>query len=821
MKKVLVLFLNCCFILASFGQGLWIQKTTGPGTNNSVTIGSKAYVYTGGAAHNFFAYDPVANTWTALADFPGAARSNSSAFATDSFAYVGIGGGLRDFYKYDPLANVWSSIANYPDTGVSGASSFGINNIGYVAGGVLDTGSNSKKCFAYDQTTNTWSPVAPLPHSMINGFSAVANSKGYCGFGGIDSVYEYDPSSNAWSAKATYAIASYPSSWYSFVINNKIYVCDPNAYTNHANIHILDPVANTWSVTNVFPYPTSGSCNPLTPSVGFSIGNYGYLGGNNSCIGTTFWQYDTAHFFSVTAVAPDTICQDDSFTVSISSNLAFGSSNYFKVRGNGASQNFVSDSVPGTANGTYTFKLPHYTFNNNITITNLTVLSTNPVRQSEYSASNFEVKSNPSELPLATEWRSCGGTSAILLYRNNTSLESNLWTSNPPGVHDTTYSLSFTPTQNTTIYVYNVYRPTGCSVRDSTIVYYYTNPGLNIADSSFSICPGTTATLGGTSSPDCIYSWTGGTTSSSVNPSVSPAASSTYHLFVKDTISGCSVSGNTTVTVKAPPAQTICFVTVDTASTHNIVVWEKLDKYATDSFYIFRETSTNVYTQIAAIHRDSLSEYHDYAANPNVTAYRYKISAGDTCANVGVESPYHNTIHLQYLGGGNLIWNVYEIENVSSTPVASFDVYWDTLANGNWQVMINVPGNQYTATDINFGRHPTARYRIVANWSYSCTPSRSANNQVLSNIIQLGPSGINSIDAGQTLSIYPNPAKQELFINSTLDIQEITMISAEGKLVATMHPMNGRIDVSALADGIYIAEIKVNNTIQRIKWVKM
>ena len=102
MKKVLVLFLNCCFILASFGQGLWIQKTTGPGTNNSVTIGSKAYVYTGGAAHNFFAYDPVANTWTALADFPGAARSNSSAFATDSFAYVGIGGGLRDFYKYDP-----------------------------------------------------------------------------------------------------------------------------------------------------------------------------------------------------------------------------------------------------------------------------------------------------------------------------------------------------------------------------------------------------------------------------------------------------------------------------------------------------------------------------------------------------------------------------------------------------------------------------------------------------------------------------------------------------------------------------------------------
>lgn len=830
MKKALILLFNCCFIISSFAQGLWIQKANAPSNNNtsSFSLLSKGYIYTGAATNNFFAYDPASNTWQARADFPGAARSGAAAFATDSFGYLGTGqriSGLSDFYKYDPISNAWTAIVNYPDTGVTGAFSFGINNIGYVAGGYSDTGYGIpiRKCFAYNESSGTWSSIASLPFYMANGFSSVANSKGYCAFGIRDSVYEYDPSLNTWTSKTTDSVAANSRTWHSFVINNKIYVCDPTSYGVRAGMRIFDPAANTWTLMPVFPYPTGGSCDYLTSTIGFGIGNYGYLGGSNVCNGGGFWQFDSAHYFSIASVTPDTICQTDSFTVSFSSNLSFSGSNYFKanIYINGSAQAVQSDSVPGNTSGSYSFKLsPGINFPSNITSTNVSVFATNPANQSTYSA-NLYIKKNPTELPLASEWNSCAGGSAVLLYRTNSALQSNLWTSNPPGVNDTTYSLSFTPTQNTTIYAYNVYLPTGCSVLDSIRINYYNNPSLNITDSSFGICPGASATLGGTSVTDCSYSWTGGTTSSSVNPVVSPASSSIYHVLVKDTVTGCSVKGNTTVTVKTPPAQTICFVTVDTASTHNIVVWEKLDKYATDSFYIFRETSTNVYTQIAAIHRDSLSKYHDYAANPNVTAYRYKISAKDTCTNTSAESPYHNTIHLQYLGSGNLIWNVYEIENDSVTPVSSFDVYWDTLANGNWQVMVNVPGNQYTATDIYFTRHPTARYRIVANWSYSCTPTRGTNNQVLSNIIQLVPNGISSIDAGQNVSIYPNPAKNELFINSTSEVQEVSMISVEGKLVATLHPVNGRIDVSSMANGVYIAEVKVNNTIQRIKWVKM
>ena len=125
-----------------------------------------------------------------MADFPGAARSNAVGFATDSFGYVGTGQvnqtALNDFYKYDPATNTWSAVANYPDS-VLGAMGFAINNIGYVVCGIANSGN---PCYAYDQSTNQWSPIAPMPSYMYNGFSAVANAKGYCGFGGIDSIYD-------------------------------------------------------------------------------------------------------------------------------------------------------------------------------------------------------------------------------------------------------------------------------------------------------------------------------------------------------------------------------------------------------------------------------------------------------------------------------------------------------------------------------------------------------------------------------------------------------------------------------------------------------
>jgi hypothetical protein len=175
---------------------------------------------------------------------------------------------------------------------------------------------------------------------------------------------------------------------------------------------------------------------------------------------------------------------------------------------------------------------------------------------------------------------------------------------------------------------------------------------------TYSITPVTSATK---------YEWTlpNGWTGSSDSASITVVSDGSGGVIsVKAFTPQCGFSNATTLSIATlqPPGIDICLVTVDTASTHNIIIWEKQPTSLIDSFCIYRETTSNIYTKIATIPFDSLSEYHDYDANPNTTSYRYKMSIIDTCGAESALSPFHNTIHLQNLGNGNFQWTFYQIE---------------------------------------------------------------------------------------------------------------------------------------------------------------
>jgi hypothetical protein len=260
-------------------------------------------------------------------------------------------------------------------------------------------------------------------------------------------------------------------------------------------------------------------------------------------------------------------------------------------------------------------------------------------------------------------------------------------------------------------------------------------------------------------------------------------------------------------------------VTVDSSSSRNVIVWEKLDKFATDSFFIYREITTNNYQEIAATGRDSLSQYEDSSANPVVTAYRYKMATKDTCGNSGVLSPYHNTIHLQYLGNGNLVWNAYEIEN-QTTPIISYDVYRDSTGTGNWTLMVTVPGTQTTATDVNFSTNPNSQYRIKANWINTCTPSRSAYDGVFSNIItQSSVNGIASINR-EGIMLYPNPASTLLYLDAPgFEKGMLNFYNIQGQQVL-IQKFAHQIDIRHLNSGVYFIEIKNGGTVEQKMFLK-
>ncbi len=269
-----------------------------------------------------------------------------------------------------------------------------------------------------------------------------------------------------------------------------------------------------------------------------------------------------------------------------------------------------------------------------------------------------------------------------------------------------------------------------------------------------------------------------------------------------------------------PTLQTVCGVTVDSTSSYPVVQWEKTNREATDSFHIYREVSAGVYAIVGAVDGDSLSEFYDYTANPNATAYRYKISVLDTAGTEGAVSVYHNTIHLQSLGGGNLQWTEYLINGVS--PVTTYDVYIDAAANGNWLLMISVPSTQTTATDVNQANHPAALYRLAANVPFSCTPARSAG-ALLSNIISIQSVGIQNYDASPYFKLYPNPANDQLFIQSAEEVKQVNIYNTTGELVMAVLPstVNCQLSTASLANGVYIAEIKTKDATIMKRWVRM
>ena len=90
----------------------------------------------------------------------------------------------------------------------------------------------------------------------------------------------------------------------------------------------------------------------------------------------------------------------------------------------------------------------------------------------------------------------------------------------------------------------------------------------------------------------------------------------------------------------------ICLVTVDSALSKNMIIWERTLDNSIASYNIYKLYG-NKYVPIGNVdYHDELSLYVDYLSTPEALAARYAISVIDTCGNESEISPYHQTIHL-------------------------------------------------------------------------------------------------------------------------------------------------------------------------------
>ena len=186
------------------------------------TIGNKAYVGMGYfndyPSNAFYAYDPLKNTWEAITPFQGKFTRQSVAFGSSNYGYV-VGGEqsnpneivrVNDMWRYDPVANRWTQVSNFPGTPRAMASGFQINHTGYVIGGSIPSiNTYDHDVWAFDFNTEKWKQVASIPQDLgpIGGFTFTLQGKGYLGGGNISDlgasslIYEYNPITNTWTKK--------------------------------------------------------------------------------------------------------------------------------------------------------------------------------------------------------------------------------------------------------------------------------------------------------------------------------------------------------------------------------------------------------------------------------------------------------------------------------------------------------------------------------------------------------------------------------------------------------------------------------------------
>ncbi len=175
----------------------------------------------------------------------------------------------------------WTQKANFPGNARWGAAIFTINGKIYVGTG-YDGNTNYSDFYEYDPSTNQWTQKASINTARRLASAFTINGKGYisCGLsasGHLNDLLEYDPTTNNWTAKASlpdderYGAAG-------FAIGNKGYVCCGNEgtaggpYSN--DLWEYNPTTNSWTAKSNFP----GNARYGMTNARFVIGTKAYTG---------------------------------------------------------------------------------------------------------------------------------------------------------------------------------------------------------------------------------------------------------------------------------------------------------------------------------------------------------------------------------------------------------------------------------------------------------------------------------------------------------------------------------------------------------------
>lgn len=341
------------------------------------SIGNKGYM---AGSDVFWEFDPSTDTWTIKSDVPGNPRRQAVGFSIGNKGYVGTGG-YPDFYEYDPSTDQWTRKADFPGGGVIDAVAFSINGKGYVG--------SERSFWEYNPINDVWVQKNNFPGTGISGYGLSIGNKGYVGGGfhygqnyvnGIlqnysvivfdNLFYEYDPSNDSWSQKASGAPLAEAVA---FSVGDKGYVATGwGGYYQSASssVYEYDPHNNNWTMQPYF----EGHSRQM--AIGFGIGNKGYIGsGKDDYIRNRYYDFyepyhDFWEFKKILTIdsLTQSYCPSQSITVTYNVDCAgVNERNVFGMQLSDSSGQFINSqiigriasSVSGNISGTIPINIPN------------------------------------------------------------------------------------------------------------------------------------------------------------------------------------------------------------------------------------------------------------------------------------------------------------------------------------------------------------------------------------------------------------------------------------------------------------------------------
>lgn len=297
---------------------------------------------------------------------------------------------------------------------------------------------------------------------------------------------------------------------------------------------------------------------------------------------------------------------------------------------------------------------------------------------------------------------------------------------------------------------------------------------------------------------------------------------------------GCRAIKGWNIPIVNPEMQPICVVTVDSATTTNLVVWEPVQPVGIAYYNIYRETSTpGEYIKIDTVQATNLSIFNDVVASPLVRSWSYRISAVNGCEVEGPISVAHRTIHLNVVDLGTdvqISWNNYE----GTTDYDDQKLWRYTDANG-WENIATLPVNAITYTDAVAFSEPGLDYMVELELNNQCTAviykaqdfntTRSNKDKGAFSAGQGTGDSNNSIDETymSAIELYPNPASDQVILAQTMEVEmSVKILTLSGHVVAqtSTSALTSVLAIDQLAAGTYLVEMRIGERTETRRLVK-